>query len=371
MKLKKGTVFDQLIECIRSRNNPSECLPSKIIFDGSTYNLTDAYKEFWDSVYDKHTTGHKVKLLRSDLAYEDLVAIGQVLKRGWEDERFLPTCLAQPLLEASIFNKSYENCSLTYKMFFKYVEPNELELIKTANEGKIDAICLDIFKKYHPAISDLVGYNVKEACAKVLLEMITLRHNTDNRTVWARILSKMDINIDQFQFVYDQTKNLVLRIDYPDLERGAPHNMWGTFLYGWDRKLKHFYYKILENRCFEMCKFCNSKDIDSKHILANCRKDNHLNTLFIKWDHLNKFLKERHAEVLQILVDKLNSAYKDKPNWDIVEKHKNNQSWPKELEMLEDLALQPSIVIYTTKSDKKAFAYYIMGHLGEQQSVEM
>lgn len=349
LQLTEGKVFHQFIYEFSKVH-----LPDRITYDGNRYNLTEAYNEFWQTLYNlpEYTLGNKIKLINNNLGHDKLLAIVRVLKRGWKDERYFPKRLAKPLLEACLFNRESEN-EVDFKptMFYKYIDPIDLEIIENAGDF-VDVESLKVFEKYCPGTRVSLGDKVKSACIEVL-HKIMFRDIKNIHEIWTlELVGLLDFKEFTFAIKKQPTISAVLE---DDVITTSPHRLWGTFFYKWSDQIREFYFKSLKNLEFKTCNFCYQSNVSAKHILSNCGSTSHF-----------RMTKERHDCALNVVVYKLKEALDHSPyfslskHWKMKVMSQNYRTpWPQELEMLNSLNKFPHIVVWTTYPRKKALVIEI------------
>lgn len=347
LQLAENNVLDSLL-------NAFSC-PDTITYQGEGYNLTKAYDTFWTQFYDNPVCSDKYrKLPKLSLGNEKLRSLARIIKRGWQDERYLPANLSESFLRSCFFGKQ-SSMDISAEMILDFIGDDEgVKAVKKnlkRRKEQLDIESLKVLHKCSPDASLSVSNLVEEACITVVQNILDELDEVVQE--WNKELKDL-LDLKEFNFVMKQREACLSRepsfIVYDDLtglEKELPHVLWTTFFEGWSTGQIDFYFKMLSRNTMT----CDCGGFASKHFMGNDASccGNLMSTLRHDW--VLREIKEKLEEAMC----KEGTFFSSADDWKFLERfHSKNQdyTWPEELGM-EFGDKTPHLLVYSTTPQKK------------------
>lgn len=317
--------------------------------------MTKAYDTFWTQFYDSPECSDKYrKLPKLSLGNEKLTSLARIIKRGWQDERYLPTNFSESFLRSCFFGKQ-SLMDISAETILDFIgDDKEVEAVKKLlrfGKMQLDGESLKVLHKFSPDASVSVSNLVEEACIVVVQNIL------DELDVviqeWNKELKDL-LDLKEFNFVMNQRQACLSRErsfnvydDLTNLEKELPHVLWTTFFQGWSDEQIDFYFNMLRRNTIP----CNCGGFGSKHLMGN------------DISSCGSFMSTvRHDWVLCTIKEKLEDAlsregtfFASANDWKFVVRHHSvNQdyTWPEELGM-QFGDKNPHLLVYSTTPQKK------------------
>lgn len=348
LQLAENNVLDSLL-------NAFSC-PDAITYQGEGYNLTTAYDTFWTQFYDNPVCSDKYrKLPKLSLGNEKLRSLARIIKRGWQDERYLPTKFSESFLRSCFFGKQ-TSMDISAEMILDFIgDDKEVEAVEKLLNGRqmqLDGESLKVLHKFSPDASVSVSNFVEEAFITVVQNILDELDQVVQE--WNKELKDL-LDLKEFNFVMKQREACLSREpsstiydDLTGLEKELPHKLWTTFFKGWSDKQIDFYFKMLSRNTIT-CE-CGG-GFGSKHLMGNDNSGCGSLMSTLRHDWVLSEIKEKLEEAMC----KEGTFFASANDWKFLERfHSTNQdyTWPEELGM-EFCDKTPHLLVYSTTPQKK------------------